>query len=169
MSLDMIVWLGCAASLPQALPEPARWTHYQTSMPKIEGLPPAVAAQLANIEGWQFSSETTLIHASYASRNPLTFEDLKTIAPEIPVVTSPAVPPATASAPISAEEAGQAALKAQARDAKVGISLVLEGVNPQSYDDLGMVIFHLVTTCGGAIVEAPDGFQRLDAQGQPAP
>ena len=169
MSLDMIVWLGCAASLPQALPEPARWVHYQTSMPKIAGLPPAVAAQLANVEGWQYSTETTLIHASYASRNPLTFEDLKTIAPGIQVATIPAPPSAAASAPVPAEEARQTALKAQARDAKVGISLVLEGVNPQSYDDLGMVVFHLVTTCGGAIVEAPDGFQRLDAQGQPVP
>lgn len=162
----MVVWLGGEVSLPQALPEPDRWVHYQRSLPKIEGLPPAIAAQLSSFEGWQFATETTLINASYASKDPLTFEHLATITPEIPVVTTHAVPSAPASAPVSAEEARQAALKEQARGAKVGISLVLQGVNPESFDDLGKVVFHLASTCGGAILEAPSGFHRLDAQGQ---
>lgn len=166
MSFDVVVWLGCAVSLPQALPEPETWAHYHYSMPNLEGLPPAIAAQLSDIEGWQLVKETHLIHASYASKHPLTFDDLKSIAPGIQVATIPAGASAAASTAVSADGTKQAALQEHARDANVGVSLVLEGVTDDGVDELLKMASHLARACSGAVLEAPTGFHRLDAQGQ---
>jgi hypothetical protein len=87
MSFDVIVWLGCAVALPQALPETNAWTHYRSSMPNLEGLPPAIAEQFRDMENWQLVRESHLINGSYASKTRLTFDDLKLIAPSISVRT----------------------------------------------------------------------------------
>jgi hypothetical protein len=162
MSFDVIVWLGCAVSLPQALPDAPKWTHYHTSMSVPEGLPPAIAAQFRDIETWQLVRETHLINASYASKTRLTFENVRVIAPDISISTIGA-PNASQNA---AADARQVELEAGARAAKVGISLVLEGVSDDGVKELMAMSGHLAQTCGGAVIEAPTGFHRIDASGR---
>jgi hypothetical protein len=71
-----------------------------------------------------------------------------------------------ASAAVSADEARQSALREQTRAAKVGVSLVLEGVTDEGIDELLQMAGHLANTCHGAVLQAPTGFHMLDAKGQ---
>ena len=166
MSFDVIVWLGCSVSLPQALPTPQAWVHYRLPALKIEGLPPATAAKLGDSEMWQLAKDEHLINASYASKDPLTVDDLKSISPGIKVFAIPSGASAPVSAARSADKGRQAALQGQARAAKVGVSLVLEGVTDERINDLLQMAGHLASTCNGAVLESPTGFHLLDATGQ---
>jgi hypothetical protein len=166
MSFDVIVWLGCAVALPQALPEPHAWTHYRSSMPNLEGLPPAIAEQFHDIESWQLVRESHLINASYASKTRLTFDDLKLIAPNISVRTVDAPTPSAEISPNAAGDTRQVELEARARDAKLGVSLVLEGISDDGVNELIAMAGHLAQACGGAVLEAPTGFHELDTSGR---
>jgi hypothetical protein len=166
MSFDVIVWLGCAVALPRALPEANAWMHYHSSMPNLEGLQPAIAGQFRDIEGWQLVRESHLINASYASKTHLTLDDLKLIAPSISVRSVDAPTPSAEIPPSTIGNTRQVELEARARDAKLGVSLVLEGVSDDGVNELIAMAGHLAQACGGAVLEAPTGFHELDKSGQ---
>jgi hypothetical protein len=166
MSFDVIVWLGCAVALPQALPEAHTWTHYRSSMPNLDGLPPSIAEQFRDIESWQLVRESHLINASYASKTRLTFDDLRLIAPSISVRTVGAPTSSAETSPDTGGDTRKVELEARARDAKLGVSLVLEGVSDDGVNELIAMAGHLARACGGAVLEAPTGFHELDTSGQ---
>ncbi len=117
------------------------------------------------METWQLVRGGYLINASYASKTRLTFDDLQAIAPGISVKTIKATEQAASSTSNSASDRRQLELEARAREAKLGISLVLEGVSAAGINELMAMASHLALGCRGAVVEAPSGFHQLDEAG----
>ena len=161
MSLDLVVWLGCSLALPQALPKPEIWTHKKISLTADSGVSPELAASLDGREYW-YVEQPFLVTVSLAPDEPSTLERLHEVAPEIQVHNS-----VDEAAPLDSEEAmNQTVLQAETKHAVMSISLVLEGVTESGTEYVFGVARSLAKQCGGAIVESPVGFYRLNEKGE---
>ena len=143
MSLDLVVWLSCTVALSQDLPRQAEWRYSKISAENMPSLPKELVAQFDGLESWQVNRGQYLIRASHTDRA----EKLQTV-------------PAQDQRVPSAEEANSA------RIFKLGVNLVLEGSYDAGYPEQAAVAEHLARKCGGAIVESPTGYYKIDEHGK---
>lgn len=166
MSFDIVVWLSCTVALPAALPDSNEWQHWKASAEQLASMPKDLAAMLDGSESWDLDRSTFILRASYASKEPLGWEHLAKAEPGIEFRVINVERPEVSESQISAEARAHAVYRTRVQNAKMGVSLVLEGSNELGMDLQEGVARHLARVCGGALLEMPNGFHELDKDGK---
>jgi len=166
MSLDIVIWLSCSVSLPSALPQGSEWEHWRVSADKPSSMPKELAAMLDGAESWNLGRPTYILRASYARKDPFGWEQLAKAAPGIEFRVIKAERSGVTEAQLRAEAQALEVARQRIQDAKMGVSLVLEGVNEPGITMQEAVAAHLAKECGGAYLETPSGFYELDREGK---
>ena len=117
-------------------------------------------------ESWDLNRPAYILRAAYASKEPLGWEELAKLAPGIEFKVIRAERPGITAEQLAAEAHALRVYQRRIRDAKMGVSLVLEGVSEPGVKMQESVAVHLAKACGGALLETPAGFRELDKDGR---
>jgi hypothetical protein len=166
MSLDIVVWLSCSVSLPGALPQSEEWKHWRASTAQLATMPKELAAMLEGAESWDLTQSSYILRAAYASKEPLGWEELAKLNTGIQFNVIKAERTEVTAEQLQAEANTLRLYQEKIKIAKMGVSLVLEGVNERGIRMQENVATHLAKACGGAFLETPSGFRELDKDGK---
>ena len=166
MSLDIVVWLSCSVSLPGALPQSEEWKHWRASAEQLASMPKELAAMLEGEESWDLTRAGYILRATYASKQPLGWEELAKLDTGIEFRVIKAERPSMTDEQLEAEAKALKLYQDKVKSAKMGVSLVLEGVGEPGMKMQERVAVHLAKACGGAFLETPSAFRELDKDGK---
>ncbi|MBC5768708.1 hypothetical protein [Ramlibacter albus] len=162
MSYDIFVWLSCAVALPSALPEPHTWEYHRFTEEQVAGYPKEIAEELVGSESWGLKRTAFYLNVSRMDRKVMSRHRLQELVPGLQVMTIQAPLPPGDPGPTARDRE----LAARAKVGRAGISVVQEGFSDPGWAMQKTVARHLARACGGAIVETPDGYIELDANGR---
>jgi hypothetical protein len=129
-------------------------------------MPKELVAMLEGQESWDLTRPAYILRVAYASKEPLGWEALAKLAPGIDFKVIKAERPGVTEQQLAAEANALRVYQDKIKDAKMGVSLVLEGVSEPGIRMQESVAAHLAKACGGALLETPSGFRELGKDGK---
>jgi hypothetical protein len=129
-------------------------------------MPKELAAMLEGAESWDLNRPAYILRAAYAGKESVGWEELAKLAPGIEFRVIKAERPGITDEELAAEANAIRLYQEKIKEAKVGVSLVLEGVSEPGVRMQEGVAAHLAKACGGAVLETPAGFRELGKGGK---